>query len=89
MSVKTSISLSDQQNEYARKLVDEGQYSSISAVLQTGLELLKAQTESQNLETNALRHLLQLRMNGEFENEVAFSARVTNMLKAKALESSE
>ena len=34
MTVKTSVSLTDQQNAFARRMVEEGRYSSVSAVIQ-------------------------------------------------------
>lgn len=58
MSVKASISLTDSQEAFARALVADGRYSSLSAVLQQGLELLRHQTEAAALETDALRALL-------------------------------
>ncbi|MBS0386531.1 MAG: type II toxin-antitoxin system ParD family antitoxin [Proteobacteria bacterium] len=66
MTVKTSVSLTDAQEAYARKLVDEGRYSSLSAVLQQGLEMLRAETEAKDAETAALRALLEQRAKGEF-----------------------
>ena len=36
MTVKSSISLTDEQHSFARELVDAGRYSSVSAVLQQG-----------------------------------------------------
>lgn len=38
MSVKSSISLTDQQDAFARSLVESGRYSSMSSVLQQGLD---------------------------------------------------
>ena len=38
MTVKTSISLTDSQEAFARNLVERGRYPSLSAVLQHGLE---------------------------------------------------
>jgi len=36
MSVKASVSITEQQDDFARHLVAEGQYSSVSAVVQRG-----------------------------------------------------
>lgn len=66
MTVKTSISLTDAQEAYARKLVDEGRYASLSAVLQHGLEMLRAETEAKDAELAALRALLERRAEGPF-----------------------
>lgn len=62
MSVKASISLTEAQEAYARELVAQGRYPSLSAVLQQGLELLREQSQS----TNALRELLASRREGNF-----------------------
>lgn len=66
MSVKTSISLTEAQEAFARELVAEGRYPSLSAVLQQGLELLRQQTEARELEIAALRLLLEDRRKGRF-----------------------
>jgi antitoxin ParD1/3/4 len=61
LSVKSSISLTDQQDAFARSLVKSGQYSSMSSVLQQGLEL-RRKTEAETVEMEALRELLQRRL---------------------------
>jgi antitoxin ParD1/3/4 len=66
MTVKTSISLTDAQEAYARKLVEDGRYSSLSAVLQQGLEMLRAETDAKDAEIAALRALLEERAKGPF-----------------------
>ena len=62
MSVKASISLTESQEAYARDLVAQGHYASLSAVLQHGLELMREQSQN----TDALRELLKQRRNGTF-----------------------
>ncbi|WP_170574733.1 ribbon-helix-helix domain-containing protein [Ruegeria atlantica] len=62
MSVKASISLTESQDAYARNLVAQGHYASLSAVLQHGLELMREQSQN----TDALRELLDQRRNGTF-----------------------
>jgi antitoxin ParD1/3/4 len=66
MSVKASISLTEAQDAFARELVAEGRYPSLSAVLQQGLELLRQETEAREVETEALRTLLDERREGRF-----------------------
>ena len=58
MTVKTSISLTDAQEAYARGLVDQGRYPSLSAVLQQGLEMLRLETEAKDAEIAALQQRL-------------------------------
>jgi antitoxin ParD1/3/4 len=66
MTVKASVSISDQQDAFARRLVEEGHYSSVSAVVQQGLEMLREQTEMKEAELAALRALLDERRKGPF-----------------------
>ncbi len=83
MTVKASISLTDQQDAFARGLVAEGRYPSLSAVIQQGLELLREDTEARVSETEALRTLLSERRTGTFLGETAARQRTEAMLKRK------
>lgn len=83
MTVKTSISLTDQQEAFARRLVNEGRYSSLSAVLQQGLEMLRAETEAKDAEIAALRALLVERANGEFISMEDSDREIDAMLERK------
>lgn len=83
MSVKSSISLTESQDAYARSLVESGRYSSLSAVLQQGLELLRKRSEAEMLELQALRDLLQRRSEGPFISADEMGDRVTRMLERK------
>lgn len=77
MSVKASISLTEAQEAYARRLVAEGRYPSLSAVFQHGLELLRDQSQT----TDALRALLARRQEGGFVTP-AEGARATQAMIA-------
>lgn len=66
MPVKISISLTDDQEAYARGLVDRGQYPSLSAVLQRGLDMLRLENEMGDGELRALRSLIDQRRAGSF-----------------------
>ncbi len=83
MTVKASISLTDSQEAYARRLVAEGRFSSLSAVLQRGLDLLREDTEAREAETAALRALLEERRAGAFVPPAQGRARTARMLAAK------
>ena len=50
MTVKSSISLTDEQHAFARALVDAGRYSSVSAVLQQGVDLLRQRMDAEEVE---------------------------------------
>lgn len=83
MSVKSSISLTDQQDAFARSLVESGRYSSMSSVLQQGLELLRQKTETETVETNALRELLQRRLDGPAISASEMKDRLETMIARK------
>ena len=57
MTAKASISLTDSQEAFARELVAQGRYPSLSAVLQHGLELLRKQRETEEAELAVLKAL--------------------------------
>ena len=83
MTVKSSISLTDEQFAFARAQVDSGRYSSVSAVLQQGIEFLRRRTEAEELETTALRKLLSDRRNGEFIDARRMDERLAGMIADK------
>jgi len=83
MTVKTSISLSETQAEYARELVEQGMFSSLSAVAQHGIELIRQRQEAEHADTDALKTLLQERLKGPFVDAGEFRSRVTEMLNDK------
>lgn len=79
MTVKSSISLTDQQAAFARRLVAEGRFSSLSAVIQHGLELVQRESEG----TDALRALLDQRRLGPFISHQEMVAQVDKILSDK------
>ena len=83
MSVKSSISLTDQQDAFARSLVESGRYASLSSVLQQGLELLRQKTETETVETAALRELVQRRLKGPMISTTEMESRVEAMIERK------
>ncbi len=83
MTVKTSISLTDDQEAYARSLVDNGQFPSLSAVLQRGLDMLRRESEMREAELEALRTLIDQRRAGAFVDLDAGEAETRAMLTRK------
>lgn len=83
MTVKSSISLSDPQDRFARNLVASGQYASLSSVLQHGLELLRQKTEAEELELSALRLLVDRRLSGPKVSSADMDARIEEMIARK------
>lgn len=86
MSVKASVSISNQQDAFARGLVEDGRYASLSAVVQRGLDLLREETEAREADTKALKALLEERARGPFVSAEEFGVRVDAMLERKRKE---
>lgn len=82
MSVKASISLSETQNAFARALVADGRYASVSAVLQQGLDMLRQRTEVEAVRIEGLKTLLAERRNGAFVDMDEGRARTQAMIGA-------
>ena len=83
MSVKTSVSISKQQDAFARKLVEDRRFSSVSAVVQHGLELLRERTEATEAELEALRALIAERRSGEFLNREESDLQIEALIASK------
>lgn len=83
MTVKPSISLTDEQHAFAVELVSSGRYPSLSAVLQQGLDVLRRQIEAEEADTAALRALLARRAGGDFIAEATMDARIEAMIARK------
>jgi len=83
VTVKSSISLTDEQHAFARSLVEAGRYSSLSAVLQQGVDLLRRRMDAEELETAALRELLSRRRQGTFVGAQGMDVRLAGMVAGK------
>jgi antitoxin ParD1/3/4 len=83
MTVKASISLTDSQEAFARGLVAEGRYPSLSAVLQHGLEMLRTETEAKRAEIDVLRLLIEQCRAGPFLDEEESQAHLRALLARK------
>ena len=66
MSVKASVLISEQQKAFARGLVGDGRYASLSAVVQHGLDLPGEEIEAKEEERVALPALMRERADGPF-----------------------
>lgn len=83
MTVKSSISLSDEHHAFARAQVQDGRFASVSAVVQHGLDLLRQKAEDERLEHAALRALLEERQQGSFVSTEEMRRRVTALVAAR------
>ncbi|MBR0641222.1 ribbon-helix-helix domain-containing protein [Plastoroseomonas hellenica] len=86
MTVKTSISLTDEQEAYARSLVERGAYPSLSSVLQRGLDMLRQENEAREADLAALRALIKRRESGPFVSLEEATAETRAMLERKRRE---
>lgn len=76
MTIKSSISLRDDQHAFAKSLVEGGRFPSVSAVVQQGLDLLRQQDADAQADRAALRALLAERAAGPFITGDDLRARV-------------
>ena len=76
MTIKSSISLRDDQHAFAKTLVEGGRFPSVSAVVQQGLDLLRQQDADAALDRAALQALLTERATGPFVSADAMRVRV-------------
>ena len=83
MTVKSSISLTDEQHAFAKALVEAGRYASLSAVLQQGVVLLRQRMDAEELEHTALRELLSRRRKGAFVGAEGMDTRLAGMIADK------
>ena len=83
MTVKSSISLTNEQDSFARTLVEAGRFPSVSAVLQQGVDLLRRQMEDEALERTALAEVMRQRRSGDFVSGSEMDYRLTQMLDKK------
>lgn len=80
MTVKISISLTDQQAAYARKQVEEGRFPSTSAVIQQALEAKRREDEEYEEWKAGFFEMMAERAKGPHISTEAFEERVDNML---------
>ena len=66
MTIKSSISLRDDQHAFAKTLVASGRFPSLSAVVQQGLDVLRQQDADAQADRDALKVLLLERAQGPF-----------------------
>ena len=83
MTVKSSVSLTGEQYAFAKSLVNTGRYSSVSAVVQRGIDLLRRSLELDDLERRALQRVLSRRQDGEFVSGDEMDERLSRMIADK------
>ncbi len=83
LTVKSSISLTDEHHAFVKALVDSGRYSSVSAIIQQSIEQLRQRLEVEDLERRALYEVLARRRSVEFVGAEEMDERLTRMLADK------
>jgi len=83
MTVKSSISLTDEQHSFVKELVEAGRYSSVSAVLQQGIDLLRQRMQDDDLHRTALKALLDQRAAGTFVSDAQMDKTLAQMIAEK------
>ena len=83
MTVKSSISLTDEQHSFAKELVEAGRYSSVSAVLQQGIDLLRQRMQDDDMHRTALKALLDQRSAGAFVSGAQMDKTIARVVAEK------
>ena len=86
MSVKASVSMTEQQDAFIKRMVAEGRYASASAVVQQSIEMLKQETEREEAELAALRTFLQERAKGPLYSAEEFDKAIDDLIAKKRIE---
>ena len=76
MTVKPTVSLTDQGHAYARSLVDSGRFASLSAVIQHGIGLVEREEQAHQARLTAIRADLDRRADGPFLTMEEMDARL-------------
>ncbi len=83
VKVSVSVSLSSEQEEFARKLVEDGHFPDLSAAVERGLDLVREETEMREEDQEALRKLVERRRKGRFLSAAESHERIEAMISAK------
>ena len=81
--MKSSISLTDEQHSYAKELVKAGRNSSVSAVMQQGIDLLRQRMQDDDMERTALKAVLDQRATGAFVGGAQMDKNIARMITEK------
>ena len=83
MTVKSSVSLTEEQHAFAKTLVEAGRYGSVSAVIQQGLDLLRRRFDVEDLERRALHEVMSRRRAGRFIGAEEMDDRLSWIISGK------
>ena len=83
MTVKSSVSLTEEQHAFAKALVEAGRYGSVSAVIQQSLDLLRRRFDVEDLERKALHEVMSRRRSGRFIGAEEMDDRLSRIIAGK------
>lgn len=83
MTVKTSVSMTDQQDAFIKRMVEEGRFASASAVVQHSIEMLRQQKETEEEEMKAIRAFFEERAKGPFYTAEESDAAIKDLIERK------
>ena len=86
MSESYSIQLTDHDEKLACRLIENGQFADLNAVVQRGMELVREENEMQPSDVEALKALLDQRRKGKFISNAEGRRRTERMLSRKKAE---
>ncbi len=85
MRVKSPITLTDQQEAFARSLESSGQDSGVGSVLQEGLKALRLKAEDETFQTQGFGEFLEHRLKGPVVSTTEMRKPIDAMIERKRL----
>ena len=86
MSESYSIQLTDHDAKLAFRLIENGQFADLNAIVQRGMELVREENEMQPPDVEGLKALLDRRRKGKFISNAEGRRRTERMLSRKKAE---
>lgn len=86
MSESYSIQLTDHDTKLAFRLIENGQFADLTAIVQRGMELVREENEMQPADIDALKSVLHRRRKGKFISNAEGRRRTERMLARKKAE---
>jgi antitoxin ParD1/3/4 len=80
VTVKSAISLTDEQHSFVKELAEAVRYSSVIAVQQQEIDLLRQRMQDDDLHRMALKALLDQRSAGAFVSGVQMDKTIARMI---------
>ncbi|MGI9487489.1 MAG: ribbon-helix-helix domain-containing protein [Geminicoccaceae bacterium] len=85
MTVRSSVAFTDKQHRLAQRLVDEGRFASVSAVVAHGLRLVEQERKEQEAVIAGLTNVIRERAATPLDEFVALESGATHRIAEAAL----